>query len=112
MKTRTRVIASTIAASAAVGLATIGVGQASASIPDGQYTLTSTAGAHAPATVSRGHLHYLGQDLPMRSTAHGATVEVAGDAIQYRLTQRGRTFSGTSLILGVPTGVVITLTPR
>lgn len=112
MNTRTRVIASTVAASAAVALGTIGVGQASASIPDGQYTLTSTAGAHAPASVSRGHLHYLGQDLPLRSTAHGATVEVAGSAIEYRLTKHGRGYSGPSLILGVPMGVTITLTPR
>ncbi|OBA63948.1 hypothetical protein [Gordonia sp. 852002-10350_SCH5691597] len=112
MSTKSRVIASTIAASAAVALATVGVGQASASIPDGQYTFTSSAGAHAPATVRAGHLHYLGQDLPMHMTRAGATVEVAGDAIEYRLTQRGRGYAGTSTILGIPTGVVISLTPR
>ncbi|WP_287004239.1 MULTISPECIES: hypothetical protein [Gordonia] len=112
MKTRTRVIASTIAASAAVGLATIGVGQASAAIPDGAYTLTSTAGAHAPASVSHGRLHYLGQALPMVPTPRGATVEVAGDAITYKLAKRGRGYVGTSTILGIPTGVVISLTPR
>ena len=112
MSTKPRFIASTVAASAAVGLATVGVGTANASIPDGRYTFTSSAGAHAPATISRGHLHYLGQDLPMHMTPHGATVAVAGNAIQYRLTQRGRAYSGPSLILGVPTGVTISPTPR
>ncbi|OBA73121.1 hypothetical protein [Gordonia sp. 852002-10350_SCH5691597] len=112
MNTRTRVIASTVAASAAVALGTIGVGQASASIPDGQYTLTSTAGAHAPARVSHGRLHYLGQNLPMHMTRVGATVEVAGNAIEYRLAKHGRGYVGPSLILGIPTGVVISLTPR
>ncbi|UEA60673.1 hypothetical protein LK459_07530 [Gordonia otitidis] len=110
MNTKSRIVASTVAAAAA--LAGLGVGTASASIPDGRYVFTSSAGAHAPATISRGHLHYLGQDLPMHPTRAGATVDVAGDAITYRLTQRGRGFSGPSLILGVPTGVTITLTPR
>ncbi|WP_273491332.1 hypothetical protein [Gordonia otitidis] len=112
MNTKTRIVASGVAASAAVALATVGVGQASASIPDGQYTLTSSAGAHAPATVRAGHLHYLGQDLPMHMTRVGATVEVAGSAIEYRLAKRGRGYVGPSLILGIPTGVVISLTPR
>lgn len=112
MSTKSRIIASAVAASAAVALASLGVGTASAAIPDGRYVLSSTAGAHAPATVSRGRLHYLGQDLPLRSTRAGATVEAAGSAIEYRLTQRGRAYSGPSTVLGVPTGVVITLTPR
>lgn len=112
MNTRTRIVASTVAASAVVGLATLGVGHANASIPDGAYTFTSSAGVHAPATISRGHLSYLGQTLPLRSTRAGATVDVAGSAIEYRLTQRGRAYSGPSTVLGVPTGVTITLTPR
>ena len=112
MNTKTRIVASGVAASAAVALATVGVGQASASIPDGAYVFSSSAGAHAPATVAHGRLHYLGQDLQLRSTPHGATVEVAGSAIEYRLTQRGRAFSGPSTVLGVPMGVVISLTPR
>lgn len=112
MSTKTRTIASTVAVSAALTLATVGVGHASASIPDGRYVFSSSAGAHAPATVSSGRLHYLGQTLPLRSTRAGATVEAAGSAITYRLTQRGRAYSGPSTVLGVPTGVVITLTPR
>lgn len=112
MCTKSRLIASTVAASAAAALASLGVGHASAAIPDGRYVFSSSAGAHAPATVSRGRLHYLGQDLPLRSTLAGATVDVAGDAITYQLTKRGHTFSGPSIVLGVPTGVVITLTPR
>lgn len=112
MSTKSRVIASTVAASAAVALASLGVGQASASIPDGRYTFTSSAGAHAPATISRGRLHYLGQNLPLHRTRAGATVAVAGSAIEYRLTKRGRGYAGPSTVLGVPTGVTITLTPR
>ncbi|WP_270484852.1 hypothetical protein [Gordonia jacobaea] len=112
MNTRTRLIASTVAASAAAALAGLGVGHASAAIPDGAYTFRSSAGAHAPATISRGHLHYLGQDLPMHPTRAGATVDVAGDAITYRLAKRGRGYAGPSTVLGVPTGVTITLTPR
>lgn len=112
MSTKSRIIASAVAASAAVALASLGVGTASAAIPDGRYVLSSTAGAHAPATVSRGRLHYLGQTLPIHQTRAGATVDVAGDAITYRLTKRGRGYAGPSLILGIPTGVVITLTPR
>lgn len=113
MSTKSRVIASTVAASAAAAaLATLGVGHASASIPDGAYTFTSSAGAHAPATIARGSLHYLGQVLPMHMTRAGATVDVAGSAIEYRLTQRGRAYAGPSTVLGIPTGVVISLTPR
>lgn len=112
MNTRTRIVASTVAVSAAVGLATVGVGHASASIPDGRYVFSSSAGAHAPATVSRGRLHYLGQDLPLRMTRSGATVDVAGSAITYQLTKRGRIFSGPSTVLGINTGVTISLTPR
>ncbi|OBA43984.1 hypothetical protein [Gordonia sp. 852002-51296_SCH5728562-b] len=112
MNTKSRIVASTVAVSAAVGLATLGVGHASAAIPDGRYILTSTAGAHAPATVHAGHLSYLGEDLPLVQTPGGATVEAAGSAITYRLTKRGRAYSGPSTVLGVPTGVTITLTPR
>ena len=112
MNSKSRLIASTVAISAAAALAGLGVGHASAAIPDGRYVFSSSAGAHAPATVSRGRLHYLGQDLPLHQTRVGATVEVAGSAIQYRLTKRGRAYSGPSTVLGVPTGVTITLTPR